>query len=303
MNSLFTGRLYNLLFIHFWSNPFPAQERIYCFLLLSLYQPMQSHTEETSSILDLWVAVAEGNTQLWDTILKEHGHVLCYSLGSVTWAVLKPSGFSMGEMPEDSQKQFDLSYTFSLAPVNSVCSVLQHAAKAISSLRHIERWAIRLENVDGNSLGLAEIISISQLLLGWSGEFWFWLLAKKGFQKTTVGCLTLHISALLCKYHQRLVYIGACLLWRLQERCWQAGASPVEDHEGVWVWSTQASVPGRWGQAFSAWRREGLEGADCRLLVLKGDCYRGGGIRPFPGVQSDTGRGSGHRVQPSTLYR
>lgn len=73
----------------------------------------------------------------------------------------------MGEMLEDSQKQFDLSYTFSLAPVNSVCSILKHTAKAISSPRQVERWALRLENVDGNSLGLAEFNFSAFVGLDW----------------------------------------------------------------------------------------------------------------------------------------
>jgi len=61
-------------------------------------------------------------------------------------------------------------------------------------------------------------------------------LAKKVREEfsTVVGSLTLLISVVPCKCHQWLVYIGSCLIRRLQERCWQAGARPVEDHAGVW---------------------------------------------------------------------
>lgn len=62
----------------------------------------------------------------------------------------KPSRFSVEEMLGTSQKHFELSYTFSVEAINSVCSILQHVAKAVSSPRQVEGWAIRLGNVDSN---------------------------------------------------------------------------------------------------------------------------------------------------------
>lgn len=41
----------------------------------------------------------------------------------------------------------------------------------------------------------------------------------------------------------------------------------------------------------------GMRGATCRLSLPKGDCYGGGGVRPFPGVHSDRARGNRHRLQ------
>jgi len=52
----------------------------------------------------------------------------------------------MEDMLENSQKHFEISYTFRLEPIISVRSLLQHVAKAISSSWQVERQAIGLKN-------------------------------------------------------------------------------------------------------------------------------------------------------------